>query len=245
MIHKTHIVTISDTHGLHREIDIPEGDIIIHAGDFSNIGTKQGIEDFVDWYGSLPHSWKILIAGNHDKGTDPDRTEKCYKYLDGYFITLCALRGIVILNDSDYTIDTDNGESIKIWGSPVQPTFGYGWAWNRNRGADIQKHWDKIPNDADIVVTHGPAFGYGDRVIYGNKRVGCDDLLKALVRAKPKMHIFGHIHGDRGVFMDTTNSTTFVNTSSLTLQYRPYIGKTFRFEWNRVVKNKSHGYDYE
>lgn len=241
----THIVTISDTHGRHREIDVPDGDVIIHAGDFSSRGLKHEIEDFLDWFGDLPHTWKILIAGNHDKGTDRDQTALCYEGLPDYFEKFCETQNIILLNDDSCDVISNNGDLIKIWGSPVQPTFGRGWAWNRNRGAEIKQHWDKIPNDVDIVVTHGPAFGYGDRVYYGGNRVGCEDLAEALLRTKPKMHVCGHIHEDRGVFLDETNGITYNNTSSLTLRYEPYLCKSFRFSWKKLKKTESRGEDYE
>lgn len=244
-MHKTHIVTISDTHGLHDRIEVPDGDILIHAGDFSNTGQKHEIEDFLSWFGSQPHQWRILIAGNHDKGTDPARKERCYKDLSDYFKKLCDLHDIILLNDSSCDVWDNEGNIIKIWGSPVQPTFGYNWAWNRNRGEAIKKHWDKIPAGMDVVVTHGPAYGYGDRCTYGNQRAGCEELLKALARVKPKMHVSGHIHEDRGVYIDEVGEITFVNTSSLTLRYAPYLSKTFRFDWDKVKKQKSMGDDYE
>lgn len=246
---KTHIVTISDTHCRHEEIEVPNGDIIIHAGDFTSRGYKHEIEDFVKWYGSLPHMWKILIAGNHDKGTDPDQKAQHYQGGPEYFEDLCEKYDIILLNDELCDVYTPNGDIIHIWGSPVQPRFGHGWAWNRDRGADIKKHWDKIPDIADIVVTHGPPFGYGDRVYHsaysGGDRVGCDDLSEALRRVKPKMHICGHIHEDRGVWADKEDGITYVNSSSLTLRYEPYKGRSFRFDWDKVNKTESYGLDYE
>lgn len=242
----TFIVTISDTHTHHNEIKVPDGDIIIHAGDWSYRGTKGEIDSFVNWYASLPHPWKVLIAGNHDKGTDRDQQGIVYQGLPEYFEKRCNQEGILLLNDNSCAIfPTNSGETIKIWGSPVQPTFGIGWAWNRNRGAQIKEHWDKISDGVDIVVTHGPAYGYGDRVYYGGDRVGCEDLSEALLRVKPKLHVFGHIHEDRGVFRDDKNNITYVNASSLNLQYRPYLGKSFRFSWEKLKKGESRGEDYE
>lgn len=246
---KTHIVMISDTHNRHKDLKVPYGDIIIHAGDFSSRGTKWEIEEFVDWYGSLPHAWKILIPGNHDKGTDPARTESTYQGCPEYFKKLCALENIFVLEDDSADVFDNNGEIIKIWGSPVSPTFGRGWAWNRDRGHQISQHWKKIPSDVDIVVTHGPAFGYGDRVYSsfysGDDRVGCDDLAQVLKQIKPKMHVFGHIHEDRGVWKDQDDGITYVNASSLTLRYEPYPGQAFRFDWEKVKSTKSDGLDYD
>lgn len=94
--------------------------------------------------------------------------------------------GIHYLNDSMVEID-----GIKIWGSPITPYF-YGWAYNRNRGEEIKKHWDLIPDDINILVTHGPAYGIIDHSIEGS--VGCKDLLEKIEKITPQIHIFGHIH---------------------------------------------------
>ena len=60
------IICISDTHNRHAEIDIPIGEVIIHAGDFSASGTRSETRDFLKWFSALPHPHKILVAGNHD-----------------------------------------------------------------------------------------------------------------------------------------------------------------------------------
>jgi Icc-related predicted phosphoesterase len=86
-------------------------------------------------------------------------------------------------------------EGIKFWGSPVQPEF-CGWAWNEERGEEIRKTWAQIPNDIDVLVTHGPPMGILDWV--GRTHVGCEELRLAIHRAQPKVHVFGHIHGAYG-----------------------------------------------
>lgn len=250
---KTHIVTISDTHNQHLFIDVPDGDIIIHAGDFSSRGMKYEIEAFVEWYGSLPHTWKILIGGNHDKGTDPDQKGPLYENGHSYFKSICLANDIILLEDEGCDVISNTGETIKIWGSPVSPTFGRGWAWNRNRGMDIKKHWDKIPEDIDIVVTHGPPHMFGDVVNSPNRapdgtlfwNVGCMDLINRINKTKCIMTVSGHIHEDRGVMHDLKNKKTHVNASSLNLNYDPYICKSFRFDWDKVKKCESVGEDYD
>lgn len=114
--------------------------------------------------------------------------------------------GVVYLNDSSVEI-----EGIKIWGSPITPWFN-DWAFNRDRGSEIKKHWDLIPDDIDILVTHGPPFGILDETVYG-KRTGCEELLLRVYQVKPKYHIFGHIHKDYGSF--TKGEITFINASVL------------------------------
>ena len=106
----------------------------------------------------------------------------------------------------------------KIYGSPWQPEF-YNWAFNLSRGEDCAKMWEKIPVDTDILLTHGPPVGHGDKCKSGHN-AGCVDLLARIAdHVKPLFHIFGHIHEGYGA--TTNGSTIFVNASSCTLSYKP------------------------
>lgn len=95
-------------------------------------------------------------------------------------------------------------EGYKIWGSPVTPYF-LGMAFNVRPGKDIEKAWQKIPNDTDILITHGPPKGIADNGI------GSEELLKRVNIIKPKIHVYGHAHGSNG--MKTINGTTFINAA--------------------------------
>lgn len=193
-------VAISDTHGKH-QFELPEGDVILHAGDVSSRGLKAEIERFLDWFSSLDYRYKIFIAGNHDFFFEQaPQTE----------IEAMIPENLIYLNDSGVEI-----EGIKIWGSPIQPWF-YDWAFNRQRGPDIQKHWDLIPEDSDIVITHGPVFGILDRTASGQV-VGCEDLLPVIQRIAPKVHLCGHIHEAYGTRQ--VGETLFINASILDLRY--------------------------
>ena len=201
------IVVLSDTHTLHRQIkDLPDADLLIHAGDIMSSGFEmREVEDFADWYGKLKHSHKILVAGNHDRVFENKHRLEAEKILENH--------QIIYLNDSGLTID-----GIRIWGSPIQPWF-CDWAFNRNRGREIKKHWDLIPDNTDILITHGPAYGYGDKLnSHPMEQVGCQDLLEAIQRIKPRYHIYGHIHEGYGI--KTNGSTTFINCSILNEHYR-------------------------
>lgn len=211
------IVCLSDTHNKHKQINLPEGDIVVHCGDFSSRGYSHELEDFTEWYGSLDYKHKVLIAGNHDIGTETGKEA---------FRTMCLDNNIIYLCDSGVTL-----EGLKFWGSPVTPRFGIGWAWNRDvrdsRSAseisnyvpfrDIKPHWSLIPSDTDILLTHGPPYGILDFTYYGKMHVGCPILLETVERVEPMYHIFGHIHEEAG-FLKLIN-TTFVNASICTLQY--------------------------
>ena len=231
------IITISDTHNKHKKLNIPGADVIIHAGDFSSRGYRRELEGFVKWFGNLPHKYKILVPGNHDIGTDPDMDPK----LSRDFVKDCKDHGIILLIDESCIIHDDDGNPIKVYGSPVQPTFGYGWGWNRD-SEKITSHWDNIPDDTDILITHGPPHEILDKCFYGGTRAGCNQLLYKIEQVKPKMHVFGHIHEARGLFQK--NETLFVNTSCLDLQYFAYNNNIYRFEWNCIIKKISTGDDF-
>jgi Icc-related predicted phosphoesterase len=193
-------VAISDTHGKH-EFDLPPGDVILHAGDVSSRGSKAEVERFLDWFSGLDYTYKIFIAGNHDF---------FFERASATEIQATIPDNLIYLNDSGTEV-----EGIKIWGSPIQPWF-YDWAFNRQRGAEIQKHWELIPADSDIVITHGPVFGILDRVASGLS-VGCEDLLPRIERIKPKIHLCGHIHEAYGT--RRVGDTLFINASILDLRY--------------------------
>jgi len=89
-------------------------------------------------------------------------------------------------------------EGVKFYGSPWQPRF-FDWAFNLDRGEEIKKKWDLIPMDTDVLITHGPPYGILDLTHEGEK-VGCEELMKAVLRVQPKIHIFGHIHEAYGEY---------------------------------------------
>lgn len=197
------ILALSDTHGLHRRIkNIPDADIIIHAGDISNYGEEHQVVDFLNWFSNLPHQYKIFIAGNHDFFFERETASYIQKIIPD---------NIIYLNDSGCEI---NG--IHFWGSPITPEF-YDWAFNRKRGKEIAKHWKLIPNHTDILITHGPPFGKLDATTT-HFRTGCEDLLKTVQKLKPKYHIFGHIHEAYGMVYN--EDTTFINACILDEHYR-------------------------
>jgi Icc-related predicted phosphoesterase len=127
-------------------------------------------------------------------------------------------KGVVYLLDKMVEID-----GIKIYGSPWQPRF-YDWAFNVNRGEAIAKKWELIPENLDILVTHGPPYGMLDDTING-MRVGCEELYKKVVQVKPKYHIFGHIHFGYG--MRVMEDTTYINAASL--------GENYQYTKNRPI----------
>lgn len=205
------ILHISDTHTFHKQLIIDENiDLIIHSGDFSNprelIQNEREVRDFIDWFGNLPIPNKIAVAGNHDTSIQARRVTP------GDF----AKAGIVYLEEQSTTI-----LGLKIWGSAITPSFGTGWAFNRDRGK-LDALWSQIPEDTDIVVTHGPARGILDYSFDrdGNLEMcGCTALKRHILRVKPKLFCFGHIHPMKGIennagyYVDPTNKIIYSNGS--------------------------------
>lgn len=197
------IVLISDTHGFTNELNIPDGDLLIHAGDFSRgRGGLEATNSFLNWFGNLPHKHKVFIAGNHDFFVEKHYPE---------FLLMLDNNKYTYLHDSSCTI-----EGLKIHGSPISPWF-CDWAFNRERGKEIQEHWDKIPNDTDILITHGPPYNILDKTFRG-EAVGCMDLYATVKEVKPKIHVFGHIHEGYGIHEDA--DTKYINASVLNLRYK-------------------------
>ena len=187
------LVLISDTHQRHDQLVVPDGDVLVHAGDFSTRGGEEEVARFAAWLRALPHRHKVVIAGNHDFlfERDPARAR-------------ALLAGATYLEDSGVTI-----EGVRFWGSPWQPRF-FDWAFNLDRGAPLKAKWDLIPAGIDVLIVHGPPRGVLDRTWRGEE-VGCDDLREALGRVKPRLFVCGHIHEAHGE--RTVGETRCVNAS--------------------------------
>jgi len=203
------IVCISDTHNCDEEIEIPDGDILIHSGDATTIGSVDQIRDFNRWFAALPHKRKIFVAGNHDWLFEKDN-DLARRLLNP---------NIIYLQDSSIEID-----GLKIHGSPWQPRF-FDWAFNLNRGPEMAEKWTMIPDDIDILITHGPPNGILDLVPRKGwgENTGCEELRKRVEQiakfGRLKLHIFGHIHCGYGVHEEY--GVKFVNASTCDEQYNP------------------------
>ena len=200
------IWAISDTHGKHRDLNIPNVDMVIHAGDSTNWYDLHSnlveFEDFLDWFTKLNIKYKLLIAGNHDTwATKLYNREKLEEF------------GIIYLEHSSTNI-----EGIEIFGSPYTPTFG-NWNFMKDR-SKLDKYWSVI-DKCDILVTHGPPMGILDlsRDRFNNLEFcGDKSLLRHVQRLKPKFHVYGHIHDYEDCLnhgMMIRNDTTFMNVSSV------------------------------
>lgn len=198
------IVCVSDTHLQisPTKFKLPRGDVLVHAGDATSAGTLTQLATFLDWMSAQPFDHKVFVAGNHDWIFQKDRSLAA---------NLVKSAGIHYLEDSEVTI-----QGVKFWGSPWQPFF-QNWAFNLADPAERKMHWDMIPLDTDVLVTHSPPFGICDTVSDGYS-VGCEELLSAVNRVEPTVHIFGHIHESHG--LQNINGTTFVNAAICDGRYR-------------------------
>jgi Icc-related predicted phosphoesterase len=198
------IVAISDTHNMHGAIEeIPDGDVLIHAGDISVKGTSQAIYAFNRWLGELPHKHKIVIAGNHDfcLQNDPRGAEKLFT-------------NAIYLRDNSVSVG-----GLKFYGTPWVPKYGR-WAFMIEHDSLRNDIFKKIPNDVDVLISHGPPKNILDYVPTGWKHAGCASLRDhVLERIKPKAHIFGHIHEAYGY--NSYRDINFYNVSICDAKYSP------------------------
>lgn len=208
---KLKIVAISDTHGKWNKLVIPSCDILLSCGDFSFNGETHMIDDFHKWLDNQDARYIISVMGNHEVGVEEnfDVAKK-----------LAQLRcpNVHFIDEGLVEI-----EGIKIWGSAITPWF-CDWAWNRWPG-EIGKHWDKIPEDTDILITHGPPYGVLDTVLYADgtpktgQHLGCPQLMNRIKVVKPDLHFFGHIHSGFGEAH--IDGTSFYNASICDELYHP------------------------
>jgi hypothetical protein len=173
-------VCISDTHGFTEGLEktIPEGDVLIHSGDFTIVGESSDVIAFNAFLKKLPHKHKIVIAGNHDLSFDTATFDSTYQRFgrgnkEDHRHAKDLLTNCTYLEDSAIQL-----YGIKIWGSPWTPWF-YDWAFNIERGQECKSKWDMIPDDTDVLITHGPPLGYGD-LCQSGQRAGCLDLLRTV-----------------------------------------------------------------
>lgn len=200
------ITFISDTHTKQLELDLPGGDLLIHAGDIMNSGRdKEDIHEFCEWFESQDYKHKIFVAGNHDRMFENHPLESN---------TIVNNYNVTYLQDDEDIID-----GVKIYGSPWQPEF-MSWAFNLpRRGDELKEKWDSIPSDTDILITHGPPQDHLDvsGPPYNEPHLGCELLRVKVDEQPPKIHVFGHIHGGYGYKFH--NGTHFINASVLNERY--------------------------
>jgi Icc-related predicted phosphoesterase len=196
---------ISDTHTYHRLLEVPTDiDMVIFSGDCSNpkdpYQNEVEVRGFIDWFASLKIQYKIFVAGNHDTS------------IENKFVTSedFSRHNIIYLENEDIIID-----GIKIFGSPFTPSFGYGWAFNKDRNK-LDRIWRNIiDEDVDIVINHGPPKGILDLATDRNgniERCGDKSLLNRVMEVNPKLCLFGHIHNHEDIINQGTMKLSKLDT---------------------------------
>lgn len=194
------IIAFSDCHGHHERLVVPDGDVLIFAGDHCHFGDAEDVKKFAAWSEKLPHKYKLFVPGNHDR---PYET-------DGRFEWMISKAGWCYLENAGIVID-----GIRFYGSPDQPIF-FNWAFNRTP-EQLKKSWDAIPQDTQVLITHCPPYGYLDKTREG-EAVGCKDLRQRVDKLGAlNLHIFGHIHHSRGEVV--TPKTIYANVSVCNERY--------------------------
>ena len=197
------IVCISDTHNRHRELDMPEGDILIHAGDFTHNGSKAEVQDFLNWLDNLEvkYGYILVVPGNHDKclaNKSQFNVDWFWEHAGATLLIDQSTNTRAIRRNTTLSIP-DAGifdAQVSIYGSPYTPLWGNGRTFMKSRDR-LNKTWANIPGETDLLITHGPPKGILDTVANG-QTVGCKSLYNHVLRVKPKLHVFGHVHDNYG-----------------------------------------------
>lgn len=198
------LVVVSDTHGLHdRMPTIPDGDVLVHAGDLTTVSTVANTVRALEWLESQPHRHKVLVAGNHDFIFER-RADVAESLVPP---------GVTYLRDRAAIID-----GVRFWGSPWQAWY-HDWAFNLLRGEELARVWALIPDTTQVLITHGPPHGILDGVVDGT-HAGCADLRRRIADLPSlRAHLFGHIHEAYGSAI--IDGCRFVNASICTVGYAP------------------------
>ena len=196
------VVCISDTHEKHEGLEVPDGDILIFAGDCSMVGSSEALHRFNEWLGKLPHEHKFWTYGNHEWTCDPNNRNYCSGYEK------------IITNGKQLNGNGAEVDGFKLWGSPMAPRF-HGWAFGLE-AYETFRYWRHIPENTDVLITHGPPRGIMDQNGIG-EHCGCPNLTERVQQITTRVHVFGHIHTQYGV--EERDGTRYVNASVLDDRY--------------------------
>lgn len=182
---------IADTHQKHREITIPQCDILIHCGDFCSFQRDDlnTLEDVDVWFAESPASKVVCIGGNHDFMLE----SREFQFAHAEFLE----DGLIELG------------GLTIYGSPWCPDLS-GFAYYQNE-VDLAERWRRIPEGIDVLITHTPPQGILDVPSSGSVQLGCPHLREELNRIRPKLHVFGHVHASHGSLKDA--NTQYFNAA--------------------------------
>jgi len=228
----TRILCLSDTHDQHMFMpcDLPIADVLLHAGDFTCRGAKEELESFCAWTDELLAKRVVrdivVIAGNHEITLEcAAKWEQVRKNQEAMKRAVFDRPHIHYLEDSACEV-----QGIRFYGSPWCTRFGRDWAFQlADTPQELGSKYDLIPEGTDILVTHQPPFGQGDRN-HCDKRTGSRTLLDRVIVVSPLLHVFGHIHTGHGASKRDGLSTLFINAAICDEDYKP-IQKPFLLEF--------------
>lgn len=205
ILEKIRIVCISDTHNKvpGEGYTLPEGDILIHAGDLTNQGSYSELKKAIDWLEKAEYPVKLVVPGNHDLSLD---AEYSLKHEQGWSVQservdecrelFAAAHTVTYLEHGSTLVHLPGRNvSLKVFGSPYSPDRGrQNWAFQYRHDEDL---WEEIPKDTDVVISHTPPKGHCDASKHWEEG-GCPALADTLWHVKPLLHVCGHCHEGRG-----------------------------------------------
>ncbi|KAF9036921.1 Metallo-dependent phosphatase [Hymenopellis radicata] len=223
----TRFVCISDTHS-RVPASLPDGDVLIHAGDLTAWGTPKEIYTSIDWLKSCPHRVKLVIAGNHDLILDPSVLSDFAKETESLKVFLRHQdqidAGIYYLEHESNTIEVPNGKRWKVYGSPSSPVYRYAGSFQYDSPTSADALYQAIPEDTEILLTHTPPRGILD-ITRKKKAVGCEALARRMPELVAcRLHVFGHIHEGHGTLVDKPGRQPRVSVNAaFPIQKRPIV----------------------
>ena len=207
------LVLLADTHTFQADLagKIPDGDVLVHAGDLGRAGDEAELTEVAAWLRALPHPYKVVVPGNHDA-----------LFEDEPGLAREIFRGLVVLIDEEARV-----AGLRVYGSPWTPRY-HSWSFMKARGAAMAAVWARVPYGLDLLVTHGPPKGVlDDASSYrggswaGPELAGCEELARRVALVRPRVHVFGHIHGRQGVV--DKDGTRFVNCTTSEAEQTPLV----------------------
>lgn len=223
-------VCISDTHGMHEQLrPLPPGDVLVHTGDFTNFGRLDEVQDFARWLAKQPYHTKLVVPGNHDMILHEEYYRDYWSDWAWKYATTSEALGCFKAAGAQVLIDdTVVVEGVHVFGSPwVRQSTPWRTAFNKT-SHEMKSHWDAhLPAGIDVLLTHMPPWGIGDRDEDGT-RLGCPHLALAVAeRVHPQVHVFGHVHSDTGFHVK--EDIAYLNAASVCDFYMVGGRRSFTF----------------
>lgn len=213
----------SDLHGFLPAVE--PCDVLLLAGDLVPLDIQDDMglslrwftDAFAEWVEEIPAGEVIGIGGNHDFLLDRLRRRVGPGVHERLFDA-----GWTYLQDAGTTLAC----GLKVWGTPWSPGTA-DWAF-MGHDHELTEFFDRIPTELDVLLTHTPPYGKGDRAprepnplagwLKAHEHIGSATLQRVIHRAKPRLVVYGHVHADGGWRLDTPD-TRYANVSLLDENY--------------------------